>query len=315
MTKVVGPLAAEPPQGGLQLGGLLLKNEFTNTLSAASGLHDVTPLACTTVVQRPRFRYEQPLPLLLDALRSLFTLQPLPSLSSEDSWSRSQHLPALPWQASSGGSAAGAEAESVAAVAAAAQAVATETTEADEASKQRWRVGEAITLSFVTAERCLTLEWEASPVADLLGDAVTATLLQSQAVPLPRPTLIRPQLQQLLPAVTKSPGSNSAAKVDTAVLQPANAAMEKSTDQHPASGSEALRRLLNVHFGDMPLEVAGQGPLVHDAVVECGNVEATQRVGALRRLDVASIVGRDAFDSLILYNRLISTIDASRRLC
>ena len=337
VTKVVGPLAAEPPQGGLHLGGLLLKKDFTYTLSAASGLHDVTPLACTTVVQRPRFRYEQSLPLLLDALRSLFTLQPLPSLSSEDSWSRSQHLPALPWQASSGGSAAGAEAESVAAVAAAAQAVATERTEADEASKQRWRVGEAITLSFVKAERCLTLDWEASPVADLLGDAVTATLLQLQAVPLPRPTLIRPQLQQLLPAVTKNPGSNSAA---TAALQPANAAMEKmkplvkSADQHRVSGSEALRRLLNAHFGEMPslaaaasrqhgeltaaaataaagvvaaatqeeqppLEVAGQGPLVHrarGAVVKCGNVEATQRVGALlaraHRVTVPTTVGQ-----------------------
>ena len=311
IARVVGKLAATPSQGGLHLGGLLLKKEFTYTLSAASGLHDVTALACTAVVQRPRFRYEQPLLLLLDALRSLFTLQPLPPLSSEHSWSWSQQLPALPRQGSGGGSAVGAESESVDPVAAAAKVMATEAT---MASEQRWRVGEAITLSFVKAERYLTLEWVASPVADLLADAVTATLLQLQAAPLSRPTPTREHVQQLLPTVKDKPASNSAANADIEKGKP----FVESVDQHPTS--EPLRRLLSAHFGDLTslvaatssqhsevtvltvaaraaeemlqFRIAGRHVLVHGGggVIECDSREVTQRVsGLLARVHRATL--------------------------
>ena len=214
--RVVGSLAAAQPIGGLPLDGLLIKKDFSYTLMAASHLHDATSLAVTTVMQRPRFRYLAPLPPLLRALRGLFPLDVLPSPPaadaalppSDDAAASGAAASAPPGAAPASTSAAapppedGAGSSSAVAAAAAAASAAASSAAASAASSsaevqapaaagdrdvQAWRIAHVLTMSHDPRLQLIQLEWTADPVADMVADAVTATLLSLSAAPPPLP--------------------------------------------------------------------------------------------------------------------------------
>ena len=201
---MVGSLAKAQPVGGLPLDGLLIKKDFSYTLMAASHLHDATSLAVTTVMQRPRFRYLAPLPPLLRALRGLFPLDVLPSPPAADA-----ALPPSEDAAASGAAASAASgaasgstsgstsaaapppedgAGSSSAVAAAASSAEVQApAAAGDRDLQAWRIAHVLTMSHDPSLQLIQLEWTAGPVADMVADAVTATLLSLSAAPPPLP--------------------------------------------------------------------------------------------------------------------------------
>ena len=260
---MVGSLAAAPPHGGLALDGLLVKKDFSYTLMAASHLHDATSLAVTSLLQRPCFRSLAPLPPLLRALRGLFSLldalPPPPAAGAT-----------LPPVTDTAGAAGGSDAAFSAAAApqlkggvgpssiaasssSAADAAATASVEVEAPAAaeylQAWCIAHVLTMVHDPLLQLIHLEWAAGPVADMVADAVTATLLQLQATsapsaappPAPSPAL-PPAPPPAPPPVLVGGGGGGGGEVKQAItvkLEDSAALFPSSTTDAPSSTTDA----------------------------------------------------------------------------
>ena len=133
VARVVGSLAAAPPEHGQPLSGLLLKKDFKYSLVAAADLADATPLSSCSVIQQPTFRYTGGLPELLEAVGALFAIAPLPAAPAPETEGATATLLKQEAAAAAGGTDGGDG------------AVATPAG-ADDATT-RWRVHEELTLT------------------------------------------------------------------------------------------------------------------------------------------------------------------------
>jgi hypothetical protein len=210
VARVIGSLAEVAPADGATVSSMLVLKENKYTLLAAADLHTATPLASTTVVQRPRFRFERDIKELLAAVGRIFAVE------AGGAGERGT--------AGDGGGAVAAGGEGVVVGSGRGEGQSEPQEEGEGGDEGRgtqqaegqaelravpgsdasppptngqgppapvaslWRVHQLVTIEHHASSGVVTLGWEADPLSDTVADAISAILLQLQASELATPT-------------------------------------------------------------------------------------------------------------------------------
>jgi len=147
IARVIGSLAEDAPTHGTPVSAMLVLKENKYTLLDAADLHTATPLASTTVVLRPRFRFRRTADELLASVGRIFVVEPK-SVKNTPTSSGEASLEAF---------------------------------DPTRPPTSRWRVHNLVTIEHSPSLGVVTLEWVADPLSDTIADAISALLLQLQA--------------------------------------------------------------------------------------------------------------------------------------
>ena len=269
VARVLGKLAEPGPSAGAPLSGLLLKRDFKYTLMAAGDLPDSTSLSACSVLQRPTFKYTGPLDALLEAIGTLFAVNPdAPPAEAPPAADAVIAAEAGEGGAASSSSVAG-EATGAAADAAADGApggAAGGAAGGPAEGVSYWRVHDELQLRHDTRAEHVVLSWPSGPLNDMLADAVAATILQLQSRYLgdghttsaeqrqrqQPPPQQQPQQQPAPPKEAASAASGESADTPIATGPPAALAVLAAPAVRPNGERRAqVLRVLRAHFGEV----------------------------------------------------------------
>ena len=164
MAKAIGTLAAQPPEDGKRIMGLLVEHDFHTHIMSAEDLIDYTQLVPSTVAQKQHIPFHQPFEVFVQFVEQLFdeVEQLVPkAVGDEDVPEEEEETMATAPQADN-------EAETQPQIATLA------------ANEVGIRICQCVTVTHQPPDR-LQMDWVASPVADMIADSIVALAMQAQA--------------------------------------------------------------------------------------------------------------------------------------
>ena len=143
--KAIGSLATDPPVHGKYIEGLLVEHDFHTHLMAKEDLMEFTQLVPSTIRQLQHIPFHQPWSILVQFMEQMF----------DD-------------------------------VVVMDRVVVTENeneNENDRTLTPKMIICAQVSVLYIQAQHHLVMEWEASPVSDMIADSVIAIMMQAQASP------------------------------------------------------------------------------------------------------------------------------------